>query len=264
MIAALMELAGEDTLFALISDHGATADGPTVNPFDALVPAGLAVLSDEYTASVVAARAWEQQDGANKKRNLKTMHSRIYGKGLFKPDLSKCKAIPLRMYNIYVNLKGRNPTGIVDPADYEKVQQEIIDALHQYRLPETGQCPFSLVLTRRDARILGLYGEEIGDVIYAFKPEYYAQHGPILPTAKYGVGDLHALCAFSGPGIKKGFSLERTVWLHDLVPTLCHAMNWSVPEHTEGAVLYQIFENPNQAVKSLQELKDKVAALEKG
>jgi predicted AlkP superfamily phosphohydrolase/phosphomutase len=42
MVGKLMEKAGEDTLFAIVSDHGATPDGTTFNPFEALIAAGLA------------------------------------------------------------------------------------------------------------------------------------------------------------------------------------------------------------------------------
>ena len=44
---------------------------------------------------------------------------------------------------------------------------------------------------------------------------------------------------------KKGVRVERNAWLTDMVPTICYLMNWPVPEHAEGAVLYQIFEDPN-------------------
>jgi len=45
-------------------------------------------------------------------------------------DWSRTKAFPLEPCHahIFVNLQGRDPDGIVDPMDYEKVQEEIIDA----------------------------------------------------------------------------------------------------------------------------------------
>ena len=89
----------------------------------------------------------------------------------------------LGLNGLYVNLKGRDPDGIVDPEDYEKVQQEIIDALISYVDPETGKRPVSLALTKQDARILGLYGDSIGDVVYALYPWFGGEHGHILPTA---------------------------------------------------------------------------------
>ena len=45
-----------------------------------------------------------------------------------------------------------------------------------------------------------------------------------------------------GPGIRRGVELERTVWLTDVVPTMCHLMGVPVPRHAEGAVIYQALE----------------------
>jgi len=230
MIAQILEAAGDDTLVILVSDHGATADGPVFNPFDALVPAGLTAQPELQREEAF------DLPGA--------LGEALRTRGLV-PDLSKSKALPQRPLYVYVNLKGRDPGGIVEPEDYEKVQQEIIDALLAYVDPKTGQRPVSLALSKRDARILGLYGDDVGDVVYAIYPQFGSQHGQILPTAEYGMGSLKALFTFTGPGVKKGHRLQRTAWITDMVPTICYLMNWPVPEHAEGAVLYQVFEDPN-------------------
>jgi predicted AlkP superfamily phosphohydrolase/phosphomutase len=235
MIAQILEAAGEDVLVVLVSDHGATPDGPVFNPYDALVPAGLC--SEPHAV----------EEPMIKEEDSKRMGAIItkVTTPIMSPDLSLSKALPQRSLYVYVNLKGRDPEGIVEPEDYTKVQQQIIDALYNYVDPETGKRPVALALSKQDARLLGLYGDDVGDVVYAIYPEFGSQHGSILPTAEYGVGTLKSLFTFTGPGIKKGFRLERTAWITDLVPTICYLMNWPVPEHTEGAVLYQIFENPN-------------------
>lgn len=233
MIGKLLETMDDDTLVVLISDHGATADGPFFNPYEVLVPAGLC-------AEPVADESIEFGTGHSAK---------MVGKGILRPDPKKSKAIPNRSIHIYVNLKGRDPDGIVEPEDYSKVQREIIDALYAYVEPTTGKRPVALALTKEDARILGLYGDYVGDVIYALYPEFGSQHGQILPTAEWGVGSLRGLFTLTGPGIKKGHRLDRTVWLTDLVPTLCYLMNWPLPEQAEGAVVYQVFEDMNFRTK---------------
>jgi predicted AlkP superfamily phosphohydrolase/phosphomutase len=163
---------------------------------------------------------------------------------------------------VYVNLKGRDPEGIVEPEDYEKVQQEIMDALLTYRDPETGKRPVALALSKQDARILGLYGDRIGDVIYAINPWFGSQHGQILPTAEYGACSLKALLVFNGPGIKKGHRLQRTVWLTDIVPTICYLLDMPVPEHAEGAIIYQALKDPDANLKELKKLQDALARME--
>ncbi len=233
ILGDMMEAAGPETMFILVSDHGATTDGPTLDPYDILVNAGLAVRGG-YTDNKYMDMMDEKAESTALMRKFKSQ-SQI-------PILSESKAIPQRTAFIYVNLKGRDPGGIVEPEDYEKVQQEIIDALYTYKHPETGERMVALALTKRDARMIGLYGDHVGDVIFAVNPKYSSQHGPILTTAEYGVGSVSNFLVFSGPGIKKGLRLERTAWLTDLVPTICDLMDWPVPQDCEGAILYQMLD----------------------
>lgn len=229
MLAEILEQVPEDALVIVVSDHGATADGPPLNPYDVLVPAGLCAEPEPVDMNLT---------GYQKK----ALEGVSYAK---KPDPAKSKAIPQRQIYVYVNLKGRDPGGIVEPEDYEKVQQEVIDALLTHVDSKTGKRPVALALSKQDARILGLYGDRVGDVVYALYPWFGSQHGVILPTASHGVGSIKGLFMMKGPGIKQGVRLERTIWLTDLVPTVCYAMNLPLPAQAEGAVVYQAFEDPN-------------------
>jgi len=47
-----------------------------------------------------------------------------------------------------------------------------------------------------------------------------------------------------------------------VVPTICHMMSWPVPEHTEGNILFQAFENPNLAADRLRNLKESLVKME--
>ena len=178
------------------------------------------------------------------------------------PDISKSRCFPQRELYVYINLKGRDPEGIVEPADYENIQQQIIDALLTYIDPTTGKRPVSLALSKQDARILGLYGDWVGDVVYAVYPWVAGQHGNILPSAEWGIGSLRGLLTFTGPGIKKGHRMERTCNLIDIVPTICYLMDLPLPRTAEGAVLYQAFKNPNLKSDEISKLKTGLARME--
>ena len=128
--------------------------------------------------------------------------------------------------------------------------------------PATGTRPVALALSKQDARLLGLYGDNMGDVIYALYPEFGGQHGHILPTAKWGVGDLSGLFVLNGPGIKQGARIERTVHLIDLVPTVCYATDLPLPAQAEGAVIYQAFEDPNCKRNETIQLNEALAQAE--
>lgn len=232
-LGRLLKLFDDDTLITLISDHGATPDGPFISPITILTEAGLTTMQE------VEMPAW----AAEYPENIRSAFTNL----VQKIDAKNSRALPERCCYVYVNLKGRDPEGIVEPEDYEKVQREIIHALLDYVEPKTGERPVCLAVTKREAALLGLWGEQCGDVVYAVWPEFSAQHGNILPTAAYGIGDLRTLCVFYGPklGIKQGFSMERRCNLVDLVPTYCYLTGWPVPKDVEGSVIYQILENPN-------------------
>ncbi len=215
MIGDILKGASKDALVCVLSDHGATESPHTevfVNPI--LEEAGLYVRDRSFKGSMP------------------------------RPDYSRSLAVSERACNIYINLRGREPKGTVEPREYESMRDKIIDILLSWRHPETGKNPFSMVVRKEDARILGLYdniGRDIGDIVYALRPEYDHEHGRQLPTATCGGQSIKPLLIFNGPNVKKGFVLQRNAWLVDVVPTIAAAMNWPVPTESEGAVLHQIF-----------------------
>ena len=211
MCAKIFSCADDETIMAMISDHGAK---PTTGRFG--------------INSILQRRGFLSRD-----------ENRVV-------DWSKTRAIGEGAVHIWINVKGRDPHGIVEPGEeYRKVQEEIINCLYDYKDPESGKKPVVLALRKQDARFIGLHGDWVGDVIYGISGDFGAQHAPQVPTAQYGIGDLRGLFALSGPNIKKGVELERTVWIQDLVPTICYLTGWPVPAQAEGAVLYQAMEDPN-------------------
>ncbi|MFN2238489.1 MAG: alkaline phosphatase family protein [Thermoanaerobaculia bacterium] len=67
-------------------------------------------------------------------------------------DFSKSRAYALGLGNIYINLRGRESQGIVEPgAEYEQLKAEIAEKLEALVDPETGEKPVSRVVTREEA-----------------------------------------------------------------------------------------------------------------
>ena len=226
LLGRLMDIMGDDTLICCCSDHGATPMGPILNTAHALKQAGLC--SYEPKKSENYWDIYEESEGFN-----------------YVLDVSKSKAVPQRYMFVYVNLKGKYPGGIVEPEDYEKVRSEIIDALLDYRHPDTGERPVLIAVRREDAHVFGMGGAQAGDVVYVLKPDYMAEHGYGLPTGESGCGSLKNLLMFRGPNVKKGYVYPRPRWLADIVPTLCYMTGGPVPEDAEGAPIYQIMEEPD-------------------
>src|SRR5581483_3557860 len=115
LIGRVAELADEHTVVAVVSDHGGTPTGHApVDVEEVLVQAGLTV----------------RQPGSRA------------------VDWSRTRAAAIGLVHVFVNLQGREPDGIVPPADYEKTVREVIDALLDYRHPSTGERAFALAVTR--------------------------------------------------------------------------------------------------------------------
>ena len=228
LIGELMEVADEKTLFVVVSDHGATPHVASVDVWKILEEAGLLSL---------------KRDEA----------------GRWTIDWSRTKAVPQRNCYIYVNLKGRDPHGIVEPEEYDKVRDQVIDVLLDYRDSKTGKRPFYMVLKKEDARILGLYGDRIGDIVYVLRPGFGHAHGQQLPTAKFGdFGSMASFIVISGPGIRKGAKIKPTRWLIDVAPTVAYLLGIPVPKDSDGSIMYEILEDPDAMLNEVRRLKEEV------
>ena len=234
LIARIVETAGEDALVMLVSDHGAKEMGRDFSCVEALAEAGLTNFTTDPETGRPAV------------------------------DCVTSRAVPLPQSGpwVFVNLKGRDPDGVVDPEDYDEVCDEIIRALIDYEDPETGDRPIAFALTKKDSRPMGLHGDRIGDVIYGLTEKYGGNHGG-LPMSRDNIGCLKGLFVISGPGVRKNTVIKRTVGLNDVVPTLCYLTNTPLPRHSEGAVIHQALTDPNGKSKELDKLKKRYNALRK-
>ena len=228
LIGELMEIADEKTLFVVVSDHGATPHVARVNLWRILEDAGLLVFRTINGRKVV--------------------------------DWSKTRAFPQRTCYIYVNLRGRDPHGTVEPGEeYERVRDRVIDVLLDYRDPKTNRRPFYIVLKKEDARILGLYGDRIGDIVYILRAGFGHAHGQQLPTAKFGsFGSMASFIVISGPGIRKGAKIKPTRWLIDVAPTVAYLLGIPIPKNSDGSIMYEILEDPDMALTKIYKLKEEV------
>ena len=74
---------------------------------------------------------------------------------------------------------------------------------------------------------------------------------------------MRGLFIMAGPGVKKGEVLKRSVWINDVVPTICYLAELPVPKDCEGAIIYQALENPDAKMKELRSLRANVERYKK-
>jgi len=155
-------------------------------------------------------------------------------------DWSKTKAIASRMNSIWINLKGRNEFGIVDPEDKYALEGEIIAKLYSLR-DEKGRAIISLALRNKDAVLLGLGGPECGDIVVFQAEQNLMDHGDSLSTF-VGLQNTSVSPIFvaAGAGIKENFTTDRIIREVDVAPTVAALLGVRMPEQCEGAVVHQI------------------------
>ncbi len=193
-------------------------------------------------------------------------------KNRFIINWQKSVAFPyLEPPHVWVNLRGRDPQGVVEPEDYETVREEIIRTLYQMRDPDTNENIVKLALKKEEAGFLGQDGERVGDVVYFLNPKYtlfdgglnqlnaaeqstdlivkpeaydcttnFAAHAYYLPTQKHGDFSISVPFMINGPGIKNGVELKTKINLIDVAPTIAHLLEISPPNTSQGRIIHEL------------------------
>ena len=158
-------------------------------------------------------------------------------------DWSQTKAVATGTNHIFLNIKGRDPHGIVDAAEQYQLEEEIIDALYSYRDPKTGRRIITLAVRNYDALVMGCGQEGFGDIVYFLADGFHRVHGDSMST-KMDHGGHHTSVApifvAAGPGIKQGFLTKRVIRQVDIAPTIAVLLGVRMPAQCEGAPIYQI------------------------
>lgn len=164
------------------------------------------------------------------------------GKEIPEIDWTKTKAIMTHNNSIYLNIKGRDPHGIVDADDKYELEEQIITDLYGYTDKKTGKRIVSLALHNKDAILLGLGGPYGADIEFVVHESFAVDHGSGLSTA-WGHNDtsLSPIFLAAGSGIKQNYRTSRYIREVDVAPTAAVLLGVDIPEQCEGAPAYQIF-----------------------
>jgi hypothetical protein len=164
----------------------------------------------------------------------------------YKPFWSQMKAFALPSYSegyIRINLRGREPAGIVAPSEYDEVCQELTAHLHALRNPRTGTLVVQdVVRTRqhgeaRDPKLPGAdlvvqWSEPPADVV---ESPAVGRIGPV-PYRRTGSHRARGFVIFHGPELASGLHLAQAHTL-DLAPTILDFLEAPIPVHLAGTSL---------------------------
>jgi predicted AlkP superfamily phosphohydrolase/phosphomutase len=151
---------------------------------------------------------------------------------------------------IRVNLKGREPQGLVEPgSDYARLLDELTEELHAWRDTEHGGPVVDQVI-RPQERWPGPFSVGMPDLVVTWRCERpltavrTRRHGEIRLERRMhmrsGVHRSRGFMLARGPHIHAGRVLEGGHAL-DLPPTILATLPASIPQHLDGRVLSGLF-----------------------
>lgn len=230
IVGEAMALLPPDTVFIVCSDHGFTSFRRGVNYNTWLVKNGFMTLQGQ--------------------NEVKTLDD-LFGQGDFftNVDWSKTKAYSMGLGAIYINLKGREPKGIVEPGtEYEQVKNEIIKGLEAYVDPETGAHPVAKVYKRED--IYGTFDTELIPDLRAANAENYRVSwqttlGGVPPdVVENNMKNWSADHCSVEPSLVKGILLSNykiardNPHIMDIYPSVLQIFNINPPADIDGKSFY--------------------------
>jgi hypothetical protein len=192
-VGRLLDGRRDDTVIVLASDHGDVPNHYLCDIHRRLAEFGLCVLDDQGRPVRNRSRAFLKDERG----------------GL----------------EIFVN-RDTLPEGVVPEADVARVQTQILKALSTWYIdtPEGERNVVAFAVKKQDASVLGYWGDEAGDVLFAYASGFVwgvnrrgdtiaavenagANHGPQVPSASTAFASNHGLAFFHGEGIRAGASL---------------------------------------------------------
>lgn len=160
-------------------------------------------------------------------------------------DWSKTKAFsaPNPQQGIYINLRGREPHGIVPESEYEAARDEVIERFSSWTDPDDGRPVLDEIHRREDVMdgpetpgapdlfpVCRHYSYELSDGLYA---ESKLTDFRDLPR---GFHHMDGIFGITGPGVRA--SADNRASVYDIAPTTLYVAGLEVPA-MDGRVLVE-------------------------
>lgn len=231
LVGEIREIVGDEADIVVMGDHGQDLHHTTIHVNEWLAGQGLLRWSNETTGQV----DWSA--------------THAYGAGNF----------------VYLNLAGREPTGVVEPARAGRTVERIVDGLLALTDPASGQRPILIAGPKRDFGPLGAAGAGVGDVVFCVRSGYQSRnsagalftptrvmreftsgHDHFWPCDRRLQTDLFA----AGPHVRPGYEHPRAERLIDVAPTLAAALGIEPPRQSEGRTISEMLCDAGESVSA--------------
>jgi hypothetical protein len=187
-------------------------------------------------------------------------------------DWSRTKAYAVgTMGNVYLNVRHREPEGCVEPADYETVRAEVIQAMRALRDPDTDSPIFDFVY-RREEIYSGDSLQDAPDVVGLINGPYHvaavdwrtaSANGEsgnsksvvekvgsqlLFVSDTSGQHRMDGILIAEGAEINSNVRFSSTPQLIDLAPTILQLLGETIPGDMDGRVLQELLAHQTSAV----------------
>lgn len=275
-IKEIIEMVQEETIIILMSDHGAGGTGDKVVYLNRFLEAnGLLKFKD------ISMRSYFHTKIDRLKSSLKILlpkewlkHIRFTPKGMGLKWESKLRFSSIdwkytKVYaeetpyypNLIVNLKGREPDGVIDKHEYQKLVSKTIGLLSEWTDPETGNKLIKKAYKREDL-YHGDYTDKAPDIIISWNLDngFSYMNGPSFASSKgisverlekkiFGKDYMlnrsgshrdEGIFVIAGRIIKTGVCIDNAEII-DLAPTILYLLDIPIPKDMDGKVLQDCF-----------------------
>ena len=277
IVGAFAEEASRDTTLMLVSDHGTGGSGDKIIYLNHWLEAngflgfhrtgGLWIRVKHVVAAKVLGKAkmWVgrllsaavRKKLRDQKLGLAAKFESILRFSNIDWNVTRAYSEETSYYpNIWINLKGREPKGTVEPgADYEAVRDQLVAALKAWRDPETG-APVVERVWKREEIYHGHCTEKAPDLMiswaldrgysYLSRPSYTSKSGlPIshMDKTESGISKFlmsrsgshrdHGIVILKGSWVEPGAAIERPEII-DIAPTILSLLGLPVPADMDG------------------------------
>jgi predicted AlkP superfamily phosphohydrolase/phosphomutase len=269
-VGILLDKLPEDGVVMVMSDHGFGPLKSIVNLNNFLMQKGLLKLRRDLLTRVKAAAfrrglspaivyRWIERAGLQNlvTRVSKNTRNQLVAKFLSFDNVDWSQTVAYSMGHVgqvYLNVAGREPEGIVTEDSYMQKRQEVIEALQDLRDLD-GQ-PLVSQIVPREETYHGPY-TRFGPDLHLVLDDYnviafplFATDGKVITQQIRGDSGCHrreGIFIIRGPEITSGGRIPKAD-ITDLTPTILHLLGEQVPRSMDGKVLHEVFRSPRDVL----------------
>ena len=268
-LGKILEMVGDDSTTIVVSDHGHGPQIAEVGVNQLLAEVGALKYARSYRMGLTKSNLY----GNLSKRGLiklarKFVPEKVRSAISTGIDYQHSAAYCYSFGAINVNLKGREPQGIIANKDYPRVVEELVKSILGYVSPFDGK-PIAEKIYRREEIYWGEALDSAPDILVLFRdgygPRSWNPNGKVIARFRpeeidiskavvesgghHWLSTLDGIFFATGDSIKRGAKIDGASII-DITPTILHLMSIPIPRNIDGKVLFKIFAADSEQAKT--------------